>query len=90
MVDEIEREFEESSFGSMAAVILTACTAALLAALPASIALHAQVVAPGWLAGAAGVLAVVIAIGKLAAMAWGACSHLWDSHRASVAAAYAD
>ena len=90
MVDEIEADLEEPGFGSLFAVILTACFATSLAILPAAIALHAPDVPPGWVAGAAGTLAGVIAMGKLAAMAWGACSHLWESHRASVAAAYAD
>jgi hypothetical protein len=90
MVDEIERELEGPGPGTTVAVLLTASAASMLAILPAAIALHAPGLPPGWVASALGTLAVVIATGKVAAMAWGAGSRLWGLHRASVAAAYAD
>ena len=90
VVDVTEHEVEGSGFASMAAVALTASAATFLALLPAAIALHAPGVPPGWAAGAVGMFAAVIAMGKLAAMAWGAGVRLWVSHRASVSAAYAD
>ncbi len=90
MVDEIEADLEEPGFRSLFVVILTACFATSLAILPAAIALHAPGVPPGWVAGAAGTLAAVIAMGKVAAMACGAGSSLWGMHQASVAAAYSD
>jgi hypothetical protein len=90
MVDAIEVDPEAPGFGSAVAVVLVGCVAASLAILPAAIAVHAPGVPPYWVAGGVGTVAAVVAMGKLAAMAWGACSSLWDSHRASVAAAYAD
>jgi hypothetical protein len=90
MVGAIDADLDESSFRSTMAVILVACAATSLAILPAAIALHAPGVPPGWAAGALGSLAIVVAVGKLAGMAWGAGSRLWGLHRASVAAAYAD
>lgn len=90
MVDEIELELVEPRLGTTVAVLLVACAASVFAILPAAIALHAPGVQPGWVASALGTLAVVIAMGKVAAMAWGAGSRLWGLHRASVAAAYAD
>ena len=90
MVDEIEVDLEEPGFSTTIAVILTACLAVALAALPAAIAMGATNDAPTWLAFAVGTLAVAIAIGKVAAMTWGAVSSLWSWHRASVPAAYAD
>ena len=90
MVDEIELELEETGIGTTVALLVVAGAASVLAILPAAIALHAPGVRPGWVAGALGTLAVVIAMGKVAAMAWGAGSRLWGLHRASVAAAYAD
>jgi hypothetical protein len=90
VVDDIERDLEEPGFGIAVAATLTACVAITLAILPAAVALRATDVAPTWLAVAVGTLAVAIAIGKLAAMAWGAASSLWSWHRASVPAAYAD
>ena len=74
----------------MAALALTATAATFLAILPAAIALHSPGVPPGWAAGAVGMFTAVIAMGKLAAMAWGAAVRLWGSHRARVSAAYAD
>jgi hypothetical protein len=88
LVDEIDVDSEVPGFGSTIAVIL-ACAAMSLAIFPAAIALDAAGVPAGW-AFAAGTLAAIIAIGKLAAIAWGAGSSLWSWHRASVAAAYAD
>jgi hypothetical protein len=90
MVDASERELEARCVGSMIAVVLVAAVATALAILPAAIALHAPGVPPAWVAGGVGMVAAVITMGKLAVMAWGACSSLSDSHRASVAAAYAD
>ena len=90
MVDAIEADFDEPGLGTTLAVVVTACAATSLAILPAAIALHAPGVPPGWVMGAVGTLAAVIAVGKLAAMIWGAASRLWGLHRASVAAAYAD
>jgi hypothetical protein len=89
MVDEFEFDLEEPGFGTTIAVILTACAAVSLAIFPAALALHAPGVPAGW-ALVVGTLAAIIAIGKLAAIAWGAGSSLWSWHRASVAAAYAD
>jgi hypothetical protein len=90
MVDASELELEEPGFGLMIAAVLVAGVATALAILPAAIALRAPGVPPDWVAGGVGTVAAAVAMGKLAAMAWGACSSLWDSHRASVAAAYAD
>ena len=90
MVDEIEADLEEPGFGSLFAVLLTACFATSLAILPTAIVLHAPGVPPGWVAGVVGTLAGFIAMGKLAAMAWGAGSSLRGMHRASVPAAYSD
>ena len=90
MVDASGRELEAPGFGSVIAVVLVAGVAASLVLLPAAIALHAPGVPPGWVAGGVGTVAAVVAMTKLAALAWGACSSLWDSHRASVAAAYPD
>jgi hypothetical protein len=90
LVDEIEVDLEEPGFGIAVAVALTACVAVSLAVLPAALALRPTSVPPTWLAAAVGTLAVAIAIGKLAAMTWGAVSSLWSWHRASVPAAYAD
>jgi hypothetical protein len=89
LVDDIEVGLDEPGFGTAIAVILTACAAMSLAIFPAALALHAPGVPAGW-AFAAGSLAAIIAIGKLAAMAWGAAWSLWGWHRASVAAAFAD
>src|SRR6267378_2006988 len=89
MVDDFEVDLEVPGFGTTIAVILTACAAVSLAIFPAALALHAPGVPTGW-AFAVGTLAAIIAIGKLAAIAWGAGSSLWSWHRASVAAAYAD
>jgi hypothetical protein len=90
MVDDIELDLEEPGFGITVAATLTACVAVSLAILPAAVVMGATDVAPTWLAVAAGTLAVAMAAGKLAAMAWGAASNLWSWHRASVPAAYAD
>jgi hypothetical protein len=90
MVDGIEVDLEEPGSGTTIGVALTACVAVSLAVLPAAIALRPTNVPPTWLAAAVGTLAVAIAIGKLAAMTWGAVSSLWSWHRASVPAAYAD
>ena len=90
MVDEIEADLEEPGFGTTMAVILIAGVAVGLAVLPAAIAMRATNGVPTWLAFAVGTLAVAIAIGKVAAMTWGAVSSLWSWHRASVPAAYAD
>lgn len=90
MVDAKDADLEESGLGSALAVILVAGAAASLVIFPAAIALHAPGVPSGWAAGAVGIVAAVIGIGKLAAMAWGAGSQMWGSHRASVDAAYAD
>ena len=90
MVDEIEVDLEAPGFSTTIAVILTACVAVALAVLPAAIAMGATNDAPSWLAFAVGILAVAIAIGKVAAMTWGAVSSLWSWHRASVPAAYSD
>jgi hypothetical protein len=89
MVDEFQVDLEEPGFGITIAVVLAACAAVSLAIFPAAMALHAPGVPAGW-AFAAGTLAAIIAIGKLAAIAWGAGWSLWSWHRASVAAAYAD
>jgi hypothetical protein len=89
MVDEIEVDSEEPRSDTTIAVILAACAALSLAIFPAAIALRAARV-PAGLAFAAGTLAAIIAIGKVAAIAWGSGSSLWSWHRASVAAAYAD
>jgi hypothetical protein len=90
VVDVTERAVEGSGFASLAAVALAASAAVSLAILPAAIALHSPGVPPGWAAGAVGMFAAVIAMGKLAAMAWGAGLRLWGLHGASVSAAYAD
>jgi hypothetical protein len=90
MVDVIDADLDECSFSATMAVVLVTCAATFLAILPAAIALHAPGVPPGWAAAALGTLAVVIAVGKLAAMAWGAGSRLWGGHRARLAATYAD
>ncbi len=89
-VDDIELDLEEPGFGITIAATLTACAAVSLAILPAAVALRATDFAPPWLAVGVGTLAAAIAVGKLAAMAWGAASSLWSWHRASVPAAYAD
>ena len=90
MVDDIEVDLEDPGFGITVAVALTACVAVSLAILPAAIALGAMNLPPAWPEVAVGTLAVAIAIGKLAAIGWGAVSSLWSWHRASVPAAYAD
>jgi hypothetical protein len=89
VVGDFEADLDEPGFGTTIAVILAACAAISLAIFPAVLALHAPGVPAGW-ALAAGTLAAIIAIGKLAAIAWGAGWSLWSWHRASVAAAYAD
>jgi hypothetical protein len=89
MVDDLEVDLEEPGLGTTIVVILAACAAVSLAIFPAALALHAPGV-PAGLAFAAGTLAAVIAVAKLAAMAWGAAWSLWSWHRASVAAAYTD
>ena len=89
-VDEINGDVDEGGSRTIVGVMLVACAAISLAILPPAIALHAPAVPPGWAAGAVGTLAVVVAVGKLAAMAWGPGSRLWGLHRASVAVANAD
>jgi hypothetical protein len=89
-VDEIDGDVEEGGSGPIVGVMLLACAAISLAILPSAIAMHAPPVPPDWAAGAVGTLAVVIAAGKVAAMAWGGSSRLWGLHRASVAVANAD
>ena len=90
LVDEFEVDVGAPAFGTVAALIATACCAVSLAILPAVFALQGPGAEPRWVAYAVGSLAVVLAIAKLSAMAWGAGSSLWSWHRASVAAAYAD
>ena len=90
LVDEFEVDLGEPGFGTAVALIVTACCAVSLAILPAAFALQGPGIAPRWVAYAVGSLAVVLAIAKLSAMAWGAGWSLWSWHRASVAAAYAD
>jgi drug/metabolite transporter (DMT)-like permease len=90
MVGAIDADLEKPVTGTTLALILVAGAAMLLAILPAVLALHEPGVPPGWAAGAVGALAGVIATGKLATMVWAAGSHLWGSHRASVAATYTD
>jgi hypothetical protein len=89
MVDDFEADLDEPGLGTTIAVILAACAAMSLAIVPVALALHAPGVPAGW-AFAVGTLAAAIAIGKVAAIAWGAGWSLWSWHRASVAAAYAD
>jgi hypothetical protein len=89
LVDDIEVDLEDPGLGTTIAVILVACAAMSLAIFPAALALHAPGVPAGW-ALAAGTLAAIIAVAKLAAIAWSAGWSLWSWHRASVAAAYAD
>ena len=88
--DVINADVEEGGSGTTIGVMLVACAAISLATLPPAIALHASGVPPGWATGAVGTLAVVIAAGKLSAMAWGAGSRFLGLHRASVAVANAD
>ena len=88
-VDAIDADLEEAGLGWTLAAFLVACAAAVLALLPVAVAVQGPSV-PGGLAGAVGTLAVVVAVVKVAAMAWGVASRVLGLHRVSVAAAYAD
>jgi hypothetical protein len=81
--DEQEAELEPG-FGSAAAMILVIVVGALLAVLPAAIALQAPSVPVEWLAASLGGFVGVTFSFKLAAGAWGVVAHLWSMYPARV------
>jgi hypothetical protein len=82
-VDEHELE-SEPGLGSAVAMILVPAVCALLAVIPAAVALQAPALPPGWVAAGACAFVGVISSVKLAAGAWGVVAHLWGAYPARV------
>jgi hypothetical protein len=87
---EVQETEAEPGLGSTAAMILVVVVCALLAMLPAAVALQAPTVPVGWVAaGVSGLVGVTFSL-KLAAGAWGVVAHLWSAYPARVVTEYAN
>ena len=82
-VDDQEAE-AELGLGSTVAMILLVVVGALLAVLPAAVALRVSALAVGWLAAGVGGFVGAIFTLKLAAGAWGVAAHVWSAYPARV------